>query len=111
MLLVLSVFSILTCTVLAGGIGLYKNTPPSWTERLKAMKSGNSTDEFVSAYENPYMPSFSEQLRMTLMEPQMLVQIIMVVAVVALGGFAIYLHRTDKSPEQMLKESEKHATK
>ncbi len=111
MLLVLSAFSILTCTVQAAGTGLYKNTPPSWTERLKAMKRDNSTDEFVSAYEDPRMPSFSEQRRMTQMEPQILVQIIVVVAAVILGGFAIYLHRTDKDPEQVLKESEKHATK
>jgi hypothetical protein len=111
LVLALSALAVPIGRVGAAGTGLYKNVPPWWTERLKAMNQGNSTDDFVGQYSNPSMPSYSEQARLSNPSSSILIQILAAVLIVLFAAFAVYLYGTDKSPEQALEESAKLRTK
>jgi hypothetical protein len=107
LVLALSALAMPIGRVSAAGTGLYKNVPPWWTERLKAINQGNSTDDFVGQYPNPNMPSYSEQDRLSNQPPQLLIEIIAAAIIVVLAVFTGYLYKTEKSPEKVMKESTK----
>lgn len=107
LVLSLSAFSALAGDVSAGPPGLWKNTPPWWTERLKAQAQGNSTEDFITQYPDPRSPSYIERASMFSLPPQVLIEILAATFIVSLVAFAAYLYKSERSPEQALKESTK----
>jgi len=104
LVLFLSAFSPLIWNVRAAGYGL----SPDLSERMKAgaqsKAQGNSTEDFISQYSDQRMPSYGERASMLFLPPQVLIEILVAIIIASLAAFAAYLYRSERSPEQALKE-------
>lgn len=107
LILFLSAFSTSIWNVHAAGYGLSPDLSARMKAGAQAKIQGNSTEDFISQYSDQRMPSYSERARMSSLSPQVLIEILAAVIIASLAAYAAYLHRSERSPEQTLKEPAK----
>ena len=111
LVLALSALAVPIGRVGAAGTGVYKNVPPWFTERLKAMNQNSSAEDFVGQYSSSHVPSYENQARMSNGTPQLVIEILAATIIVILAVFAGYLFVSEKTPEKAMEESMKSIAK
>jgi hypothetical protein len=106
-LFAIAILPVLVRNVNAGGYGIWKNTPPSLTERLRAYNQDNSTQEYIPHYTDAHAPSIEDKVRFSEPTTSILLQASVLGGIAILVVFAVYLKVSEKSPEQAMMETEK----